>query len=444
MTPRILVVDDDSLIRRIMRDTLSSLPADVLEAKEGDEALKLAKAERPDLIFLDTMMPGMDGFQIAELLKQDPVTAGIPIMFVSALGTSTHKVRGLDLGAEDYLAKPIDPEVLKARVRSIFRRVRPPAQTPEPTAPAVASGKLQAMPLPSLVRWLEMERRTARLLLTRTGEDGEIAFSDGRIRRVVQGPRRGDAALYQLLGWREGTFEILPSPQGDVPSDSEVSLPNEELLQEGSRRLEETAGLRAGLPGPEALLEAPAPLRAAAGGEMPPDGATLIALLDGTRDVEHVLAASPFEAWRTLKVLHHLLQVGALGWTPVASARPGAAPRRSILRLPAEAPLQYQSLRALQQSGRYTLSARGMFIQTPAPYEVGDQALLRFRLPGETTWITLVGQVIWRNADAQKGKPEELGMGLQFVEASAETLTAVEQSLTQGILKEIRGSLEQG
>jgi DNA-binding response OmpR family regulator/Tfp pilus assembly protein PilZ len=444
MAPRILVVDDDSLIRRIMRDTLSTLPADVSEAKEGDEALKLAKAERPDLIFLDTMMPGMDGFQIAKVLKQDPLTAGIPLVFVSALGTASHKVRGLDLGAEDYMAKPIDPEELKARVRSILRRTHPPAPAPESTAPAVASGKLQAMPLPSLVRWLEMERRSARLLLTRPGEEGEITFSDGRISRAVQGPRRGEAALYQLLTWREGGFEILSAPEEQLPVGGEVMLANEDLLQTGNRRMEEATRLRAGLPGPEALLEIPAALRTTAEAVLPQDGASLMALLDGKHDLNQILAGSPLDACMTLKLLHRLSRVGALGWVAGPGAS-GAAPaaRRSILRLPTEVPLQYQSLRALQEASRFTLSSRGMFVQTSTPFGLGEQVLLRFQLPGGTTWITAVGQVVWRNADAQKSKPGDLGMMLQFIDAPGEVLAAIEECLTQGIVAEIRGALEQ-
>ncbi|MBI3086386.1 MAG: response regulator, partial [candidate division NC10 bacterium] len=110
---RILVVDDEPLVLHMLRDVLTRLPADVLEAKEGEEALRLAKAERPDLILLDVMMPRMDGYQVAAALKQDPTTATIPIIFISALGSSRDKVRGLDLGAEDYLVKPVDPEELK-------------------------------------------------------------------------------------------------------------------------------------------------------------------------------------------------------------------------------------------------------------------------------------------------------------------------------------------
>src|SRR3990172_663296 len=137
---RILVADDEPLVLQIIQDILEALPATVLTARDGEEALSLAKAERPDLILLDVMMPKLDGFGVAEALKGDASTAAIPLIFISALGASRDKVRGLNLGAEDYLAKPIDPEQLRGRVRTILERVRPPeepaptpAQTQEPT-----------------------------------------------------------------------------------------------------------------------------------------------------------------------------------------------------------------------------------------------------------------------------------------------------------------------
>jgi len=89
----------------------------VLEAQDGEEALRLAKAELPDIILLDVKMPRLDGFQVATALKQDPTTAGIPLIFFSALGAPSEKIKGLELGADDYVAKPIDAEELKARVR---------------------------------------------------------------------------------------------------------------------------------------------------------------------------------------------------------------------------------------------------------------------------------------------------------------------------------------
>jgi Tfp pilus assembly protein PilZ len=83
-----------------------------------------------------------------------------------------------------------------------------------------------------------------------------------------------------------------------------------------------------------------------------------------------------------------------------------------------------------------------VFIQTPTPSEVGEQLLLRFQFPGSAIRLTAVGQVIWRNADAGQGKPEGFGMGLQFVDLSADQLETVENRLTQSIAAEIRATLE--
>jgi uncharacterized protein (TIGR02266 family) len=442
MEPRILVVDDDNLIRRIMRDTLTTLPATVLEATNGEGAVRVAKAERPDLIFMDTMMPGMDGFQTAEILKRDAATAPIPLVFVSALGTSSHKVRGLDIGAEDYISKPIDPEELKARVRSILRRTRPAPPAPEAVAPAVAKGQLQNMPLPSLIRWLEMERRGAILQLTRGAEAGEIIFQDGRIVSAGQGPRRGDAAVYQLLTWDEGSFNINPPIGLPSVAGTEVSATNAALLEEGARRLREIPGLRGAFPGAEMRLMIPLSLRAAMQADLSPAVVALTSLMDGTRGLEDVLAESALDAWMTLKTLHCLLRLGALGWEPGAGAAGLVAGRRSIPRVAVEAPIQYQPLRLAEQSHHYTLSARGVFIQTPTPLEVGEQLLLRFQIPGSPTRITAVGQVIWRNADAGQDKPEGFGMGLQFVDLSADQLETVEKRLAQSIAAELGATLE--
>jgi len=441
MDPRILVVDDDALIRRIMRDTLEGLPATVREAPDGDAALLLAKSEKPDLIFLDTMMPGMDGFQVAEVLKQDPSTAGIPLIFVSALGTSSHKVRGLDLGAEDYLSKPIDPEELKARVRTVLRRSRRASAPAGDAATTATTGRLHAMPLPALVRWLELERRSARLVLTQAAERGEIFFAEGRIIAAVQGRRLGETAVYQLLTWQEGAFEIVGEP-GTPPPGTETRQANEELLAEGARRLEAIPDLLAPFPGPEGRLEVPAGLREALAQELPAAGVGLVALLDGTRSLEQILGESPTDAWITLQTLQRLLRLGALGWIPAPAAGSAPAPRRAVPRVPLQVPVQYQPLRALPHADRLLLSARGLFIQTAAPCAVGEQVLVRFRLPEQGDWISLVGQVVWGSVESQGGRPEEAGMGLQFVEIAPRDLAAIEAALTRSIAGAVRAEMQ--
>lgn len=441
MNPRILVVDDDTLIRRIMQDTLSGLPADVLEAGDGPTALGLAKAERPDLICLDTMMPGMDGFQVAERLKQDPETAEIPLIFVSALGTAGHKVKGLDLGAEDYLSKPIDPEEFKARIRSVLRRTQR-RLAPAPAQPSTV-GQLHAMPLPTLVRWMELERRDARLILTHGEEEGRIVFREGFIRQASQGVRRGAAAVYQMLTWQEGAFNILPGVEEVAAPDLEVRAANEDLLQEGARRLAERQGMRETLPGPEARLELPAALRTVVQTDLPPDGAQLVALLDGTRNVEAVLEGSPLDGWATLAILGALLRMGALGWNVDPPAAGTATPRRGVPRVTIGETVRYQRLQAMERADSFTLSGKGVFVQTPVPFAVGEQVLLRFQLASGADWITAIGQVIWRNAEAEGQRPEESGMMLQFTEVSPEHLETIDRRLVGSITADIRKALEQ-
>ena len=131
---------------------------------------------------------------------------------------------GLNLGAEDYLAKPIHPEELKARVQMVLRRIEPFRR-----AIPMVSGQLEAMDLLSLIQMFEGERCTARLLLTRGDAKGEIVFEDGKITRAVQGARKGNAALYQLLAWGEGTFQMAP-PDASSQVGGTVDAPTQTLL----------------------------------------------------------------------------------------------------------------------------------------------------------------------------------------------------------------------
>ncbi|MBI2162676.1 MAG: TIGR02266 family protein [candidate division NC10 bacterium] len=425
---RILVVDDEPLVLHMLRDVLTRLPADVLEAKEGEEALRLAKAERPDLILLDVMMPRMDGYQVAAALKQDPATATIPIIFISALGSSRDKVRGLDLGAEDYLVKPVDPDELKIRVRGILRRSRPPQREP-----AMASGQLQAMNLVSLVQLLEGERRTARLLLTRGDEQGEVTFVDGKITRAVQGPRQGKAAVFQLLTWQAGTFQMA-SPEPSDETGGSVTLPNQVLLMEGVRRLDEIPALRASLPAPGVALGFLESLRAAVEALAQPEAAALVALLDGARDLEQVVVGSPFDAWTTLKILQYLLGVRALTSADVSPERRGGA------RLNVDVPVEYQRVPGFLKRTSFNLSARGVFIQTAVPFEVGEQVILRFQVPGHEAPVKVTGQVVWRNADP--GKHGGTGMGIQFLDLAPADREAIERHLAQAIAVQISGAGE--
>src|SRR5215472_11609675 len=121
MTGRILVVDDIEANVRLLQAKLQAEYYDVLVASSGPEALAMAAEESPDLVLLDVMMPGMDGFEVCRRLKNDPETRHIPVVLVTALDGRGDRITGLEAGADEFLTKPIDDILLFARVKSLTR-----------------------------------------------------------------------------------------------------------------------------------------------------------------------------------------------------------------------------------------------------------------------------------------------------------------------------------
>lgn len=122
--PKILVVDDEEDLLELLRYDLTREGFMVVCASSGEEAVKKAGSEALDLILLDLMLPGLDGLQVTKLLKENPDTRKIPIVMLTARGEETDIVKGLELGAEDYITKPFSKKVLVARLKAVLRRRR--------------------------------------------------------------------------------------------------------------------------------------------------------------------------------------------------------------------------------------------------------------------------------------------------------------------------------
>jgi CheY-like chemotaxis protein len=121
--PKVLLVDDDPTVRNIISHFLRKEGFVVEKAGNGVDGLARAKGGRPDLIILDAVVPGMDGFELLSLLKKDPDTFSIPVLMLSALGEETAIIKGLEEGA-DYILKPFSPQVLVAKVKKILKERR--------------------------------------------------------------------------------------------------------------------------------------------------------------------------------------------------------------------------------------------------------------------------------------------------------------------------------
>jgi two-component system alkaline phosphatase synthesis response regulator PhoP len=119
---KILIVDDEVDALTALKVALESDGYNVIEALDGFEGISKAKSETPDVILLDIMMPGMDGFEVCRRLKSDPQLSSIPVIMLTAKGEVDDKVEGLEMGADDYVTKPFNLKELKARIKSVIRR----------------------------------------------------------------------------------------------------------------------------------------------------------------------------------------------------------------------------------------------------------------------------------------------------------------------------------
>ena len=127
---KVLIVEDEANIRQLVKYNLEKESFQVIEAEDGLQGLRLAKAEKPDLVLLDLMLPQMDGLEVCRSLKGNQATAALPIIMLTAKSEEIDKMIGLELGADDYMTKPFSPRELVARVKAVLRRSQKEAALP--------------------------------------------------------------------------------------------------------------------------------------------------------------------------------------------------------------------------------------------------------------------------------------------------------------------------
>lgn len=242
---KILIVDDEPWILHMVRTVLSRRGYQVETARDGEEALGLARAAPPDLIITDILMPGMDGWALVRALRSHHVLALVPVIFLTALDSEEDRILGFRLGADDYLQKPFRYEELDLRVKKalrVGRLVRQQASRftlpPEPGARPGIQGNLADLGLCGVLTMLEMERKTG-VLEVQGDATGRIYLRDGTpLRATVAGdpPVRGAEAVYALLTWTSGSFRFLAM---DLDIADEIGMATTHLLMEAARRIDE-------------------------------------------------------------------------------------------------------------------------------------------------------------------------------------------------------------
>ncbi len=142
---KILIIEDDSAINDLIKINMELIGYSVIQALDGIKGFALAKQEVPNLVILDVMMPDVDGYTVAQRIRQNPQTKDVPILMLTALSQLKDKVKGFDIGVDDYLCKPFEMEELKVRVRALLKRTH---QIPESfaTKELLTAGDITLLP----------------------------------------------------------------------------------------------------------------------------------------------------------------------------------------------------------------------------------------------------------------------------------------------------------
>ncbi|HEX2675366.1 MAG TPA: response regulator [Polyangiales bacterium] len=237
---RVLVVDDNEQYREQAATTMREAGFEVLTAGNGFEALSLALRNQPSVIVSDINMPGMDGWQLLRVVRARPALRRTPVVFLTDLTSEQERLRGYELGVDDYVTKPFTGVDLIARVERVLER----ASEAERSLSGGMRGDLGKMPLASFLAFAELEKRTGELQLEHDGEKATLSLSNGAVTRIELHAAH-DALpplerFFHVLDWQHGHFEFSAT---SVPSEDVIGIPTTHALLEHARRHdEETQG----------------------------------------------------------------------------------------------------------------------------------------------------------------------------------------------------------
>lgn len=198
---RALVIDDNAADRRLLRDALEHAGYAVEEAADGPAGLKLLFSSRPEVVVLDVLMPGMDGWAVCQRIRE---IADVPIIMLTSLNQPDEVVKGLELGADDFVSKPVSPKELIARVRAVLRRARAPVTAQDTFR--YDDGSLMIDVAQHLVRLdgepVELSPTEFRLLVALAGAPGRVHDYSALLRRVWGDEYVDDIDFLRVYVWR--------------------------------------------------------------------------------------------------------------------------------------------------------------------------------------------------------------------------------------------------
>ena len=236
---RLLAVDDNRLILSVIKDFFVPRGWDVTTAESVAAARGLLDAARPDVIVSDILMPDVDGWTFFEEVRRRKETAWVPFVFLTVERELPQRLRGLHLGADDYMTKPFAVEELHARIDRLLERSAELKSARTDGSGALLAGSVEHLAISDLLQMLALNGKQGTVELNREGDEGRIEFVGGRIVDAAAGSARGTKALFRMLGWADATFRVMPR-DGDVP-EATIAVSTATVLMDGLVSLDEWA-----------------------------------------------------------------------------------------------------------------------------------------------------------------------------------------------------------
>ncbi|MCP4674439.1 MAG: response regulator, partial [Deltaproteobacteria bacterium] len=234
---RVLVVDDSEFHLKQTATAIKNAGHEVITAKDGFEALKIAVREKLDLIVTDVKMPVMDGWLLLRMIRNRSSLAAIPVIFLTTLSGDEERLLGYKLGVDDFIGKGFTEEELLLRVQRVLERSH--AQRGAAKTKALR-GDLTNVSLGSLMSLLELEQRTGHLLVIHGEEIAHVFLREGSVISIDLGQEHRDKTplerFFHILNWTEGQFELSAA---EVTGDDTIGLPTSYVLLEHARRKDE-------------------------------------------------------------------------------------------------------------------------------------------------------------------------------------------------------------
>lgn len=308
---QLLLVDADPRSTRVLEVSLKKAGYSVTTASDGLDAISKLEVSTPDLVLSDTRLPRLDGYALVRRLKERAEWAQIPVVFLTSQKSVEDKIRGLELGVEDYLTKPIFVRELLARVTLLLaRRTHDSITTRGPGGGRTRfTGSIQDMAVVDLLQTFEVSRKSGVVHLNSGAQRAHIYFREGKIVDANLGRLRGEEAIYRVLIWNEADFEVEFAP---VKNDDQIGTSTQGILMEGMRRVDEWGRLMEQLPPLTTIFEIDHAQLLERLNEIPDELNGILRLFDGRRSLMDVVDESPFEDLSTLSTISKLYFEGLL------------------------------------------------------------------------------------------------------------------------------------